>query len=61
MDNLTQWVAVKIKKHREREQIVSTFPLLEIRHGRRNAYKVGYVKRELVKEWRGVILLSILV
>lgn len=46
-------MAVKIKKHREREQIVSTFPLLEIRHGRRNAYKVGYVKRELVKEWRG--------
>jgi len=53
VDNLTQWVAVKIKKHREREQIISTFPLLEIRHGRRNAYKVGYVKRELVKEWRG--------
>jgi len=51
--NLTQWVAVKIKKHRGKEQIVSTLPLLEIRHGRRNAYKVGYVKRELVKEWRG--------
>jgi len=53
VDNLTQWVGVKVKKHRGKEQIVSTFPLLEIRRGRRNAYKVGYVKRELVKEWRG--------